>query len=135
MDDVTSSESPKPIDFRNAYCEWKGCPIEAFERRVLAETLFFPARVLRALVRPFRPHAFYSEFLLVKQAGDKQELEDIQLDVDFYQHKYVVGTLTRESFSLRVSGRQLVKLAHSAFRSVRRKEKNQPRPNQVTANA
>lgn len=121
MSEPVPQETSSPIDFRTAYCQWTGCPEEQFERRVLAETLFFPARVLRALIRPFRPKAFFPEYLLIRQAGDKQQIQDIELDVDFYQHKYVVGSLARESFSLRVSGRQLLRLANYAFRSSRRK--------------
>lgn len=113
----TPEKPAEPIDFRTAYCQWVGCPVDQFEKRVLKQTLFLHARILRALARPFRPHSFYAEYLAVKQAGDKQLLEDIELDVDFYQHKHVVGTLMRESFNCRLSGRQLVRLARNAFRA------------------
>lgn len=106
----------EPIDFRTAYCQWRGCPVEQFEKRLLSETLFFPAKVLRFIAMPFRPQSFHAEYVLMRQAGDKQQIEDIELDVDFYQHKYVVGKLSRESFSLRVSGRKLVRLARYAFK-------------------
>lgn len=119
MSDTPAQDTNQPIDFRTAYCEWTGCPVDQFEKRVLAQTLFFQARVLRFIARPFRPHSFHAELVLIKQAGDKQELSDVELDIDFYQHKYVVGKLLRESFNLRVSGRQLLKLARNAFRSAR----------------
>jgi hypothetical protein len=119
MSDSPVQDPTPPLDFRTAYCLWTGCSPAHFEKRVLAQTLFLQARLLRFLVRPFRSHAFYAEFLLVKQAGDKQQLADIELDVDFYQHKHVVGSLARESFALRVSGRQLVRLARGAFRAAR----------------
>lgn len=111
--------APQAVTFRTAYCRWCECPEEDFEVRVLAQTLPVTARLLRFFMRPFRPHAFFAEYLLVKQAGDKQSLSDVEIDIDFYKHKYVVGSLARESFRLRVSGRQLLRLARDAFRYAR----------------
>ena len=109
--------TPEPLDFRTAYCQWQGCKPEEFEREVLRKVLFFQARVLRAIARPFRPHSFHAESVLIRQAGDKHALEDIEIDIDFYQHKYVVGRLMRESLRCRVSGRTLIRLARQAFRA------------------
>ena len=107
------------LDFRTAYCRIYNCPEEEFEPRVLAQTLFLHTRVIRAILRTFRPASFYAEYLVVKQAGDKVLLSDVQLDIDFYQHKHVVGHLFRESLNMRLSGRRLIKLAGSVFRQAR----------------
>ncbi|MFP4283297.1 MAG: hypothetical protein ACLFR7_05445 [Opitutales bacterium] len=86
---------------------------------MLRQTLFFQARLVRGCLRPFRPGSFFPEYLLVKQAGDKQSLADVQLDIDFYQHKHVVGQLLRESCNLRLSGRRLMALARRSFAEAR----------------
>lgn len=112
--------SGNQIDFRTAYCKVYDCPVKEFEPRVLRQTLFWHARLLRSLVRPVRPESFYAEYLLIKQAGDKILISDVQLDVDFYQHKYVNGFTMRESFKARVSGRRLVGLARRVINQAKK---------------
>ena len=116
---VEAYTSENQINLRTAYCQVYNCPVEEFEPRVLKQTLFGHARLIRAIVRIIRPESFYAEYLLVKQAGDKILISDVQLDVDFYQHKYVTGFLLRESFKVRLSGRRLVSLARDVFKKAK----------------
>lgn len=121
-----SDPSPPPqtapdrtVDFRTAYCRWRGIDSSDFEKDVLKRTLTWNARFVKPIVRLLHPDAFHPELSLVRQAGDKIEFEDIRLDIDFYQHKHVVNSSLREFLRFRVSGTRLQRLALNAFRAVR----------------
>ncbi len=111
------------LNFRTAYCQWRGIPESKFEKEVLARTLTLQARIARALVIWVHPHAFHPELSLVRQAGDKIDYDDIRLDIDFYQHKHVVNSPFRELLRFRLSGLRLQRLALNAFRAARGTER------------
>lgn len=111
--------SPDPIDFRTAFCRSRGISEKQFEEEVLKRTLTWNARLVRPIISLFHPDAFYPEISLVRQAGDKIDFEDIRLDIDFYQHKFVSSSSIRDLFRFRVSGIRLQRLALNAFRSTR----------------
>jgi len=121
--DNTNQQTPNldnpNIDFRTAYCRVNQCPPAKFEKRLLAQTFFMHARIIDLFSRLIHPNGFHAERALVSQAGDKIALNDIQLDIDFYQHKNVVGSLFRDSFKCRISGKRLLKIAKTTFEEIK----------------
>ena len=87
-----------------------------YEEFVLNKTLFFRLRLLRPVVEVFYPEFLFNELRLIENAGKAIRMREIQDEIDFYQHKYVVNSLVKEALKFRLSGMKLIRLAHEVFR-------------------
>jgi hypothetical protein len=105
-------------DFRAAYCHLRGIEPEKFERKVLKEVMFPHARIALFWARILNADAFHAEESLVRQAGSKVSLEEVKSDIDFYQHKSVVGSFVRGTLKFRVSGIRLQRLTRETFKNL-----------------
>lgn len=86
---------------------------------MLRQTLFLHARVAFFFARILHRDAFHPERSLIRQAGDKINQTEVKLDIDFYQHKNVIGSFLRGTLRLRVSGIRLQRIARDIFREAR----------------
>lgn len=99
------------VNFRELYCRAYQCPEASFEDHLLTQVLFRRARILRRLISPLNQDFLHAERVLVRQVAKNEDIRETQLDVDFYQHKYVVGSLLRDDLKVRISGVRLLQIA------------------------
>lgn len=105
----------EPITFKQAVLQQYNLNEQDFEKFVLDRTLFFRVRVVRPIVRFFNPDYLFNEHRLIENAGRSIRLHEIQQEIDFYQHKYVVNYLMKDALKFRLSGMKLIRLAHRVF--------------------
>lgn len=117
-DSSTFSEDPEPVSFKQAVCLCLGCGEDQYERQVFRRVMTRRARLVGFFISWFYPEFHFQERLLIRQAGQAQSLKEIQLDIDFYRHKYVVSSKRRDNFGLRLSGKRLMRFARKVFASV-----------------
>lgn len=100
---------------KEAICHQYNIEERDFEKFVLKRTLFFRVRLIRPLIRFFYPDYLFNERRLVEKIGKTTNLREIQGEVDFYQHKYVVNFVMKEALRFRISGMKIMSLANKAF--------------------
>lgn len=105
----------EPLTFKQAVLQQYNLNEEDFERFVLKRTLFFRVRIVRPIVHFFNPDYLFNERRLIENAARCIRLREIQEEIDFYQHKYVVEFLMKDALRFRLSGMKLIRLAHSVF--------------------
>ena len=88
----------------------------AFGKFVLKRTLFLHARLVRPVINFFNSEYLFNEKRLIEQLAKTTSLREVHEEIDFYQHKYVVGFLMKEVFKFRISGMKVIRLAHAAFK-------------------
>ena len=99
------------VNFRERYCRAYNCTETEFEEHLLAKVLFKRARLLQKILTPLNGDFLHAERVLVRHVGKNEAIRETQLDVDFYQHKYVVGSFLREDLKVRISGVRLLQIA------------------------
>lgn len=52
---------------------------------------------------------------MVELAGRCTTLKEIQYEIDFYQHKYVVNSVIKDALKFRASGMRFMRLAKEVF--------------------
>lgn len=98
-------------NFRQAYCETYRIPEKRYEKSVLFKILSVRARLVYPFIRILNPNAFHRERLLVRSVGKASTYDEIQYEVDFYQHKNVVKSFLRGTLRFRISGKYLLSVA------------------------
>jgi hypothetical protein len=53
----------------------------------------------------------------VEKVAEAESLREIQEEVDFYQHKYVVNSVIKDALRFRLSGMRIMSMAHKAFKA------------------
>lgn len=104
-----------PMTFKQAFCRLNKVNESAFEELVLTRSLFLRVRMVAPIVRFFNPHYLFNEKRLVEKVGKATNLREVQEEVDFYQHKYVVNFMMKDAFRFRLSGMRLMSQANQAF--------------------
>jgi hypothetical protein len=119
MSSSSQPDAPTPVNerpsFKDAYCQLRGIDPSAFEQHLFCDVVFLRARIYGLFVQPFYPNLFHNERALIREVGDNTTLGEMKTDIDFYQHKYVVNSLWRDLFKVRVSGQRLLRIARDAF--------------------
>lgn len=103
------------MTFKRAVCCLLKCEEEDYERLVFQKVMFRRARLIGFFVSWFYPDFHFQEKLLIRQVAETHSLSEVQSDIDFYQHKYVLNSMLRDGFSCRLSGKRLIRLARRAF--------------------
>lgn len=101
--------------FKEAVCQMYGIKEKNYHSFVLRRTLFNRARLFYPLCRFFNPDCLFNENRLIERVAGARNLKEIQEEVDFYQHKYVVNFVFKDAFRFRLSGMRLMSLANKAF--------------------
>lgn len=105
----------KHLTFKQAICRGYGIKGESYTSFVLRQSLFPRVRLVRPFVALLNPDFLFNERRLVERVGSATTTREIQEEVDFYQHKYVVNFLMKDAFRFRLSGMRLMRLANQAF--------------------
>jgi hypothetical protein len=108
------------VTFKKAVCQLHGIKESQYPTFVLKRSLFRRARLVRPVVSFFYPDFLFNERRLVERVANAANLREIQEEVDFYQHKFVVNFVMKDAFRFRLSGMRLMSLANKAFQSVSR---------------
>jgi hypothetical protein len=98
-----------------ATCARFGIREQEFQRYLFRRTVFRRAQLIGWLIHPFHPDFLYQERRLIAQVAHAVNLAEVRNEIDFYQHKYVVGSVRREIFSMRLSGQRLLRIAKMAY--------------------
>ena len=106
-----------PVTFQQAVCRLCKIKEKDYARFVLGRSLFRRARLVRPIVSFFYPDYLFHERRLVEKVAKAHNLREIQEEVDFYQHKYVVNFIMKDALRFRLSGMRLMGLANRAFRA------------------
>ena len=110
-------EELEPLTFRSAVCRYLKCEATEYEREVFRRVMFRRARLVGLFVSWIHPDFHFQEKMLIRQIAETRSLSEVKLDIDFYQHKYVLNSMRRDGFNLRLSGKRLMRLARRAFAS------------------
>ena len=115
----------QPVTLKEAILKEYTLSEAEFESFVLRKTLFFRVRVVRPIIRFFFPEYLFNERRLVEKIGQTTTLREVQEEVDFYQHKYVVNFTMKDALRFRISGLKLMSLANHAFQQVHNSSQQQ----------
>lgn len=97
--------------FKEAFCKAYRISSSQYDRKALFKFLSLRARLAYPFLMLLNPNAFHQERKLVEFVGKAKSLDDIQYDVDFYQHKYVSRSTLRSTWRFRISGKYLLSVA------------------------
>jgi hypothetical protein len=107
----------EPVTFKKAICVQFNLSEANYESFVLSRTLFNRVRLIRPIVGFVFPNFLFNEKRLVEKVAGAENLREIQEEVDFYQHKYVVNSVIKDALRFRLSGMRIMSMAHKAFRA------------------
>ena len=107
------------VTLKEAVCKVHHLEEKKFVPFVLKKCLFRRARIIMPVVRFFYQDYLFNESRLVEKVAEARSLREIQEEVDFYQHKYVVNLIMKDALRFRLSGMRLMSLANEAFQGMR----------------
>ncbi|MGA1205445.1 MAG: hypothetical protein ACO3ZW_06530 [Opitutales bacterium] len=107
------------VTLKEAICQEFDLKEQDFVGFVLRKTLFKRVLLVFPVVKVFFPDFLFNERRLVEKIADATNLTEIQDEVDFYQHKFVVNFVMKEALRFRISGMKIMRLANRVFQSVR----------------
>lgn len=107
----------KSVTFKKAVCSQFNLSEANYESFVLKRTLFNRVRIIRPLLNFFSPNFLFNEKRLVEKVGQAESMKEIQEEIDFYQHKYVVNSVLKDAFRFRLSGMRIMSMANKAFKA------------------
>ena len=105
----------KTVTFKEAVCKLHRLKEKHYQVFVLRRALFFRVRLVRPIVQFFHPDFLFHELRLIDKIAEAHNLREIQEEVDFYQHKFVVNFVMKDALRFRLSGMRLMSLANTAF--------------------
>ena len=105
----------EPLTLKQAILDQYNLNEQDFEKFVLKRTLFLRVKLIRSIVQFVNPDFLFNERRLIEKAVKSIDLKEVQEEVDFYQHKYVVNFIMKEALKFRLSGMKLIRLAHKVF--------------------
>jgi hypothetical protein len=82
---------------------------------MLKRTLFKRVRLVRPVIQFLYPEYLFNEKRLLEKIGEAESMKEIQDEVDFYQHKYVVNSVMKDALRFRISGMKIMSIANKAF--------------------
>ena len=105
------------ITFKQAVCQQFDLKEDEYTGFVIRHSLFFRVRMVSPFVRFFYPDFLFNERRLIQKIAHALSMREIQEEVDFYQHKYVVNFIIKDALRFRLSGMRLMGLANKVFKS------------------
>lgn len=101
--------------FKEAVCFFLDCRPDQYEKVVFRKVAFWRTRSIGLVIGIFYPDFHFQEKNLIRQVASNTSMTEMQTDIDFYQHKYVVNSVRRDAMRIRLSGKKLMSLARRAF--------------------
>ncbi|MEX0324820.1 MAG: hypothetical protein AB3N33_01895 [Puniceicoccaceae bacterium] len=103
------------MDLKTGICSLYQVKEDQYKAFMMKRTLFRRVRVVRPFVSLFVPHYLFNEERLIENIATAENLKEIQKELDFYQHKYVVNSVFKDALRFRISGMRIMSLANQAF--------------------
>lgn len=103
------------MTFKIALCSLYDLSEERYTAFMLRRSLFRRVKFVRPFIQFFYPDFLFNEKRLIDKVAKAHNLREIQEEVDFYQHKYVVNSMVKDALKFRVSGMRVMSLANKAF--------------------
>jgi hypothetical protein len=97
--------------FRDAYCERLGIPTEAFEKKLLLDSLPSYYWGLGLLRWHLNRSYFKRDLEVIRAVAECTNLRDIRSELTFYHHQKIIG-LQRNVLHFRISGKRLLSVAN-----------------------
>ena len=107
------------VTLKQAICHQYNLNEQDYVHFVLRRSLFKRVLLVRPFINIFFPDFLFNEQRLVEKIADATQLREIQDEVDFYQHKYVVNFTMKEALRFRLSGMKIMRLANRAFQKAK----------------
>lgn len=107
------------ITLQQAVADYFQIRTEKVHRFLLKRSLSNRMRLLYPLVHLIHPDFLFNENRLVEKVSRATRLREVQEEIDFYHHKYVVNSFAKDAMRLRLSGMRLMSLANRAFNHAR----------------
>ena len=104
-----------PSDFAQLYCEHFRSEPAAFRQAVLRRTLYPQARLLRPLLRVFKPDFFAADFDFIDSVGRITRRRDFSSEADEFVHHPENRGFWRRTLRLRVSVGRMHRLVGEVF--------------------
>jgi hypothetical protein len=102
--------------FLDRFCDHFHCSPSDYEPRALKEFLYFPARLLRPVLRILRPGHFTRDLTFIRDLGATTDWRGARAEVQGYVDDVDAKRgLFRNFLKLRVSGRKASRLARLLF--------------------
>lgn len=102
-------------NFKETLCQQQHLPEDRFVPYVLRRCLFTRFLIVSPFMRLLMPNLLFNEERLIERVGKANTLREVQEEVDFYQHKYVVDSILKDALKFRLSGMRLMRLANREF--------------------
>ena len=102
--------------FKQVLCDAYDLDSDKYMSFLLSHTLYFRVRLLHPFIRIFYPDHLFHEKRLIERVARAIDFKEIQDEVDFYQHKYVVHHFFKDTLRFRLSGYRLLTLAADLFK-------------------
>lgn len=104
--------------FREAFCEYYGCPAQRFVPVAARKALPWRVRVLRPLIVLLHPEHFRMDFELIERVGDARSWSECTAALGaFSSNNKLRGGFGRNTVKLRASGRRLSRLVRRVMGS------------------
>lgn len=117
-----------PIIFKQAVCLRYGITPEKYTSFVLNRCLFRRMRWIAPIIGVFNADFLFHERRLIRSVAKAGNMREVQEEIDFYHHKYIVNHLLRDAFCFRLSGMRLMSLANAVFKEYNRQEGTRDKP-------
>jgi hypothetical protein len=88
---------------------------DEYKAFMLKRGLFKRVRIVRPFIDFFNSDYLFNEKRLVDKIGQAETLKEIQEEIDFYQHKYVVNSVLKDALRFRISGMRLMRICNQAL--------------------
>ena len=105
-----------PLTLRSKVCSLYQLEKDEYKAYMLEHTLFKRVRLVCPVVRLFYPDYLFHEKHLVDRIAKAHTLKEVQNEIDFYQHKYVINSLIKDALRFRISGMRIMSIANKAFK-------------------
>jgi hypothetical protein len=103
--------------FQKAVCAHWQCPPEEFRDRVLAHCYHRHARPFLGLIKRLFRSSTTLDYDLIDMVGRTDEARELRREYDLFRHDHRPQGLLRGVFRCRVSGKALMRLAHTVWRT------------------
>ena len=103
------------VNLKEGVCSLYNLKDEQYQSFMMRRTLFRRMRLVSPVIRFFYPNFLFHETRLLESIGKAENLREIQVEVDFYQHKYVVNSVMKDALRFRMSGMKIMSIANKVF--------------------
>jgi hypothetical protein len=104
--------------FKGLVCEEFHCPSEQYEAQLFRRSLHWHAVLVARLLSKFRPGFFFEDSSLIREIASAASHAEVLTELNrFYGRNLRDRNWLRKTFSLRISGKRILRLSRRLFHS------------------